>query len=84
MYSLTSSTCGACSLVQVSHKVHSQLLQIADERALAAEQKARQLEREVGMALGREGGRREREGERADTEWERGCREGKCIARELQ
>ena len=30
--------------------MHSQLLQIADERALAAEQKASQLEREVSRA----------------------------------
>ena len=34
---------------QVSSKVHNQLLQIADDRAHAAEQKARQLEREVGL-----------------------------------
>ena len=32
---------------QVSSKVHNQLLQIADERAHTAEQKALQLEREV-------------------------------------
>ena len=39
-----------CPSCQVSHKVHSQLLQIADERALASEQKARELEREVCCA----------------------------------
>ena len=33
--------------VQVSSKVHNQLLKIADERAQAAEQKAVQLERQV-------------------------------------
>ena len=33
--------------VQVSSKVHNQLLKIADERAQAAEQKALQLERQV-------------------------------------
>ena len=33
----------------MSSRVHNQLLQIADERASAAEQKALQLEREVGM-----------------------------------
>ena len=40
--------CVICALcVQVSSKVHNQLLKIADERAQAAEQKAVQLEREV-------------------------------------
>ena len=33
--------------LQVSSKVHNQLLQIADERAQSAEQKALQLERQV-------------------------------------
>ena len=33
--------------MQVSSKVHNQLLKIADERAQAAEQKAVQLERQV-------------------------------------
>ena len=35
----------------VSSKVHVQLLQIADDRALAAEQKARELEKEVCVCV---------------------------------
>ena len=46
------SVCAFCIVtlllcVQVSSKVHNQLLKFADERAQAAEQKAVQLEREV-------------------------------------
>ena len=35
----------------VSSKVHVQLLQIADDRALAAEQKAQELEKEVCVCV---------------------------------
>ena len=45
---IESFVCVICALcVQVSSKVHNQLLKIADERAQAAEQKALQLERQV-------------------------------------
>lgn len=39
----------------VSNRVHTQLLQIADEKAMAAEKRAQELEREVrGVVEGRE------------------------------